>query len=178
MGREFNRDKYIIMEKKILLKIEADYFSGSAHEYYMEGIDEIVNAMNIFCVVKNNRYNNIVEDLKRYSSEIEDFTKNVVVSAKGYSQGDWQDYIIYYNDYSDTLDHLIKMLEKTFTHKNDYWVNKYEVITVDGEEYTSDVIDSTSFSITDIEFPETEDIIAEYNFIYGADYDKVEVEIN
>ncbi len=57
-------------------------------------------------------------------------------------------------------------------------MNKYEVITVDGEEYTSDVVDSTSFSITDIEFPETEDIIAEYNFIYGVDYDKVEVEIN
>ena len=166
------------LEKKILLKIEADYFSGSAHDLYMEEINELINEINIFCVVKNNRYNNIVEDLKKYSSEIEDFTKNVLVNAKGYSQGDWQTYIIYYNDYSDSLDRLIKILKKTFTHKNDYWVNKYEVITVDGEEYTSDVIDSTSFSIIDIEFPETEDIIAEYNFIYGADYDKVEVEIN
>ena len=166
------------LEKKILLKIEADYFSGSAHDLYMEEINELINEINIFCVVKNNRYNNIVEDLKKYSSEIEDFTKNVLVNAKGYSQGDWQTYIIYYNDYSDSLDRLIKILKKTFTHKNDYWVNKYEVITVDGEEYTSDVIDSTSFSIIDIEFPETEDIIAEYNFMYGADYDKVEVEIN
>jgi hypothetical protein len=166
------------LEKKILLKIEADYFSGSAHDLYMEEINELINEINIFCVVKNNRYNNIVEDLKKYSSEIEDFTKNVLVNAKGYSQGDWQTYIIYYNDYSDSLDRLIKILKKTFTHKNDYWVNKYEVITVDGEEYTSDVIDSTSFSIIDIEFPETEDIIAEYNFMYGADYDKIEVEIN
>jgi len=178
MERQFNRDKNIIMEKKILLKIEADYFSGSAHDLYMEEINELINEINIFCVVKNNRYNNIVEDLKKYSSEIEDFTKNVLVNAKGYSQGDWQTYIIYYNDYSDSLDRLIKILKKTFTHKNDYWVNKYEVITVDGEEYTSDVIDSTSFSIIDIEFPETEDIIAEYNFMYGADYDKIEVEIN
>ena len=166
------------MEKKILLKIEADYFSGSAHDLYMEEINELINEINIFCVVKNNRYNNIVEDLKKYSSEIEDFTKNVLVNAKGYSQGDWQTYIIYYNDYSDSLDRLIKILKKTFTHKNDYWVNKYEVITVDGEEYTSDVIDSTSFSIIDIEFPETEDIIAEYSFMYGFDYDKIEVEIN
>ena len=178
MERQFNRDKNIIMEKKILLKIEADYFSGSAHDLYMEEINELINEINIFCVVKNNRYNNIVEDLKKYSSEIEDFTKNVLVNAKGYSQGDWQTYIIYYNDYSDSLDRLIKILKKTFTHKNDYWVNKYEVITVDGEEYTSDVIDSTSFSIIDIEFPETEDIIAEYSFMYGFDYDKIEVEIN
>ena len=166
------------MEKKILLKIEADYFSGSAHDLYMEEINELINEINIFCVVKNNRYNNIVEDLKKYSSEIEDFTKNVLVNAKGYSQGDWQTYIIYYNDYSDSLDRLIKILKKTFTHKNDYFVNKYEVVTVDGEEYTSAVVDSTSFSIIDIEFPETEDIIAEYNFMYGADYDKIEVEIN
>ena len=166
------------LEKKIFLKIEADYFSGNAHEYYMEGIDELVNEINIFCVVKNNRYNNVVEDLKRYSSEIEDFTKNVVVSAKGYSQGDWQDYTIYYNDYCSSLDNLTKILKKTFTHQNDYIVKKYEVITVDGEEYTSDVIDSTIFSITDIEFPETKDIIAEYSFMYGFDYDKIEVEIN
>ena len=166
------------LEKKILLKIEADYFSGSAHDLYMEEINELINEINIFCVVKNNRYNNIVEDLKKYSSEIEDFTKNVLVNAKGYSQGDWQTYIIYYNDYSDSLDRLIKILKKTFTHKNDYFVNKYEVVTVDGEEYTSAVVDSTSFSIIDIEFPETEDIIAEYNFMYGADYDKIEVEIN
>ena len=44
--------------------------------------------------------------------------------------------------------------------------------------YEENVIDSTSFSIIDIEFPETEDIIAEYSFMYGFDYDKIEVEIN
>lgn len=166
------------MEKKIHLKIEADYFSGSAHADYIEEINELVNEINIFCVVKNSRYNNIIEDAKEYSSEIEDFTKNVIVEAKGYSQGDWQTYILYYNDYSDSLDRLIKALKKTFTHKNDYIVNKYEVITIDGEEYTSEIIDSTWFSITDIEFPENKDIIEEYNSQYGIDYDKIEIEIN
>ena len=166
------------MEKKIHLKIEADYFSGSAHADYIEEINELVNENNIFCVVKNSRYNNIIEDAKEYSSEIEDFTKNVIVEAKGYSQGDWQTYILYYNDYSDSLDRLIKALEKTFTHKNDYIVNKHEVITIDGEEYTSEIIDSTWFSITNIEFPENEDIIEEYNSQYGIDYDKIEIEIN
>ena len=166
------------MEKKIHLKIEADYFSGSAHADYIEEINELVNENNIFCVVKNSRYNNIIEDAKEYSSEIEDFTKNVIVEAKGYSQGDWQTYILYYNDYSDSLDRLIKALEKTFTHKNDYIVNKYEVIIIDGEEYTSEIIYSTWFSITNIEFPENEDIIEEYNSQYGIDYDKIEIEIN
>ena len=156
----------------ILIKIDNDYF-GNSQDDYLEDINNLVSELDIYCTIKNNNFHNIVQ-----GGEDQDWDKSITVSAKGYSQGEWQDYTIYYNNDTKELSQLVEQLKKTFTHKNDYSVNKYEVVKVGKREYTSEAYDYTAFTITNIEFPDKEDIITEYQSIYGKDYDRLEFNLN
>ena len=172
------------MKKHTLITIENDYYSDNAYQMWKEDINYLVNEIDIFCSIDNDRMINVVEREKRYTSTVYDYKNEIKITAKGYSQGDCITYTIQYNEtdlktpeqrmyFSD----LIKQLEKTFTHQNDYNVMKYEVITIDGEEFKGESFDSTCFSVTHIEFPDKDDVLKEYISIYGEDYDKAKLMI-
>ena len=173
------------VKMKTLIKITNDYNSGIAEDSYRENINYIVNEIDVFCVLKNNDYQNIVNEERRYVTHKEGYKNSIQIEAKGYSQGDWQTYILYYNEKElKTPEHrmyfsdLVKQLERTFTHKNNYNVEKFEQTEINGKEFNADPHDYTSFCVNHIEFPENDDIIKEYNEIYGKDYDKYLIEAN
>ena len=165
---------------KTIIKIEIDYNSNLSHDYFIDEINYLVNEIDIFCEIKNNKYINIIEREKRYNSDKKDYKNKIIIDAIGYCQSEWQTYILYHNLEQDNkeLIELCNELKKTFTHFNDYQVTKYNQIEIDGNIFNSEAIDYTSFSIRYIEFPDKKDIISEYNSIYGIDYDEYIIEIN
>lgn len=170
------------IKKETLIVIENDYFGDDAELETTEDINNLVNELDVFCELKNGEYINIVEQEKRYSSSKGDYKKSIQIEAKGYSQGEWQTYTLYYKldgskKQKTYLESLIQHLERSFTHDHNYCVNKYEVVTIDGKEFKGESEDYTTFCITNIEFPEEEDVKAEYLSIYGEDYDKIEINI-
>ena len=170
---------------KTIIKITNDNFSELSYNYYVENLNYLVNELNVFCELKNNDYINLIEQEKRYTSDKDDYKNKIEVTAKGYSQSDWQTFILYYNEnelntpqkrmeFSD----LIKQLERNFTHFNDYIVEKFEQTEIDGKKFNSDPHDYTSFCIMHTEFPDKDDVLKEYLEIYGKDYDEVIIELN
>ena len=171
------------METKIKIEISKDCYSDNSYRNYIDDINYVVNEIDCFCEIANNNYINIIEQEKRYNSNKDDYKNYFIIEAIGYSQGDWQRYKVYYNKDSNNVEQqnnikdLKKLLSQSFTHKNDYSVVKKELITVNGKEFESE-IESTSFCINYIEFPDNKDIINEYNCIYGIDYNDYQININ
>ena len=170
---------------KTIIKISKEYYSDLAYQTKVDDINMIANEINVLCETKNNSYINLIEQEKRYSSEKEDYKNKIIIEAKGYSQGEWQTYTLYYNEkelktnlhrmyFSDLIQHL----ERSFTHNNDYSVEKYEQTKIDGVVFNSEPHDYTSFSIVHTEFPEDNDIIEEYKTIYGIDYNTYLIDNN
>jgi|14_taG_2_1085336.scaffolds.fasta_scaffold61917_1 hypothetical protein len=168
------------MKKRTIIKITADHYGTLAHEEFLDTVSCIVNnGIDCFCEVQNSRIINVVEEQKNYISHKEVYENKTVVEARGYSQGDWQTYILYHNEKegSNDLELLVSELERSFTHQNDYIVEKFEQIEVDGKTFNADPHDYTHFSIRDIEFPNSSDVIGEYLEIYGKDFDEYIIEI-
>ncbi len=166
---------------KTIIKITNDYNSQLSYDERNEDINCIVNdGLDCFCEVRNNEFTNIVEEQKNYFSVKEDYKNKTIVEAKGYSQGEWQTYILYHNVEEDDndLQWLIEELKKSFTHMNDYWVEKFEQTEINGKKFNAEPHDYTSFCIRHIEFPEKEDVLKEYVEIYGEDFDECIIEIN
>tara|TARA_R110000850_G_scaffold276690_1_gene419693 strand:- start:139 stop:654 length:516 start_codon:yes stop_codon:yes gene_type:complete len=170
---------------KTIIEISNDYNSDFCYQTKVEDINYLVNELDVFCELRNTNYINIIEQEKRYNSEKEDYKNKIIVNAKGYSQYDWQDYVLYYNEKElktpkDRMyfSNLVKHLEREFTHQNDYIVKKYEQTEIDGKIFNSEPYDYTCFYIDDIEFPNNEDIIKEYIGLYGEDFDKFIIENN
>lgn len=163
---------------KTIIRITKDNFSTLSYDMWKEDINYLVNEIDLICKVKNDRFNNIVEDEKNYLGEISDYKNKSIVDAIGYSQSEWQTYILYHNLKEDDnlLNQLIEQLKKSFTHFNDYFVEKFEQEEINGKKFNSEPFDYTSFCINHIEFPEKNDVLKEYNEIYGIDYDKVIIE--
>ena len=168
---------------KTLLKITKDNYSESSYGYFKEDINYLVNNLHVYCSVKNNSFNNIVEDEKNYQTFKNDFDNKIEITAKGYCQSDWQVYVLSYNEYYlDTpekrmeFSYLVKQLERSFTHFNDYFCEKFEYTEINGRKFINpEAYDTTFFIISHTEFPEIEDIKKEYNEIYGIDYDEIEI---
>ena len=166
---------------KTIIKITNDHYSTASHDEFLENINCIVNdGLDCFCEIKNNRMTNVVEQQKNYIFNKEEAKNKTIVEAKGYSQGEWQTYILYHNvkDDNNDLQRLIEELEKSFTHMNDYWVEKFEQTEINGKKFNAEPHDHTSFCIRHIEFPEKEDVLKEYVEIYGEDFDECIIEIN
>jgi hypothetical protein len=170
---------------KTLLKISKDNFSNLSYDMFIEDVNYLVNELNVHCEVKNNNYINIVEQQKRYSSNSDEYNKHVVIEARGYSQSDWQTYVLYYNEdelntpmHKSYFESLVKQLKRSFTHFNEYYCEKFEYIESNGKQYIeNESFDSTVFCIDTIEFPSEEDVKQEYIGIYGIDYDTIEINI-
>lgn len=166
---------------KTIIRITNDYNAQLSWESRNEDINYLVNEeIDCFCEVRNDRLINIVEQEKNYFSAKEDYKNKTVIEATGYSQGDWQTYILYHNldDDNKHIIELVDLLEKSFTHMNDYSVEKFEQTEINGKVFNSESYDYTSFLIRHIEFPEKEDVLKCYNEIYGKDYDECIIEID
>ena len=166
---------------KTIIKITNDHYSTASHDEFLENVNCIVNdGLEVFCEIENNRMTNVVEHQKNYIFNKEDAKNKTIVEATGYSQGDWQTYILYHNveDNNNDLQLLIEELEKTFTHMNDYWVEKFEQTEINGKKFNAEPHDHTSFCIRHIEFPEKEEVLEEYIEIYGKDFDESIIEID
>ena len=168
-----------------IIEISKDYDSDFCYQTKVEDINYLVNELDVFCELRNSNYINIIEQEKRYNSEKEDYKNKIIINAKGYSQSEWQDYILYYNENELStpqkrmyFSNLVKHLEREFTHQNDYIAKKYEQTKIDGKIFNSEPFDYTCFYIDDIEFPNNEDIIKEYIGLYGEDFDKFIIENN
>ncbi len=155
--------------------ITNNYNSNYSYEQYREDINYFANKIDLFCEIKNNNFSNIVEDEKKYISNKKDYNKITTIKATGYSQMDWQTYIIYHND---NIDGFKELLKRSFTHFNDYIAEKYEYIKKNGEIFKSNPYDYSSFSINYIEFPTEEDVKKEYLNLYGKDYNKITINID
>jgi hypothetical protein len=170
---------------KTLLKISNDYFSECAENEYTEDINVLVNELNVKCYIKNNDYLNIVEEQQNYTPD-EEYNNHINIVARCYSQSEWQEFTLYYNDnaiknkiHKSYLESLIEQLKKYFTHKNNYFCQKFEYIEKDNKIFmNNEAFDMTSFSITHTEFPNEEDIKKAYSDIYGDDFDKIEINID
>ena len=167
---------------KTLVRITEDFDTSIAWEMKTEDINYLVNELDVYCDISNDNYLNLVEQEKRYYSEKEDYSNSVTIEAKGYSQGDWQEYTLYYNEGDfDTLqqrayfDSLIEHLKRTFTHQSQFNVEKIEVIIKDDKTFYSEPFDHTSLCIDYIEFPEEDDIKEAYINMFGEDYDIIEI---
>ena len=157
---------------KIVIRISEDIMSDEAYTRWREDIDYIVSEIDVDCIISNKRFNNTIgyDGSRPYESK-------KIVTARGYCQSEWQEYTLLHNGLEcekDLLDMLANLLSKTFTHNNNYYVEKFERTEIDGKVFNSEPHDFTSFCITDIEFPEKEDIINAYLHEYGKDYDEVE----
>jgi len=171
--------------RKTLLIIEKDNFSNLSYDMFIEDINYLVNELNIYCEVKNKDYLNIVEQEKRYQSSIEDYKNSIAIEAKGYSQSEWQTYILHYNDdelissmQKNYFESLLNQLKRSFTHFNDYLCQKYEYIEINGKKYIeNESFDTCGFVIENIEFPNEEEVKQEYISMYGIDFDTIEINI-
>jgi len=170
---------------KTIVKISNDYGFSFAYESKVEDINYLVNEINVFCEIKNHNYTNIVEQEKRYHREKYEYKNKIIVNAKGYSQSDWQDYVLYFNEEEITtpqdktcFNNLVTHLERTFTHQNDYVAESFDQIEINGKIFKSDPYNRSHFCINHIEFPSDEEILNEFTSIYGNDYYKCIVKTN
>jgi hypothetical protein len=161
---------------KTIIEIHNDYNSNDSSDYYKEELQELTTDMEIYVTVDNRMFNCPLKDKE---GEKENFRYRLIVSAKGYSQSEWQVYNVYHNDKDDEkLAFLTDLLEKSFTHYNDYIASKFERQEINGKEFSAEPHDYTNFSIRDIEFPTEEDVLNAYTEMYGKDYDEVIVSID
>lgn len=166
---------------KTVIRISQNYMSDLSYELFKEELYYLVNEtdLEILCKIKNDKFINPVEQAKNYSTDGVEFKYKTTIEAKGYSQSDWQKYLIFHNVEKDNenLIRLVDELKKSFTHMNDYWVEKFERIEIDGKIFDAEPHDYTSLCIRDIEFPDEDDVLKTYLDIYGKDYDEVIINI-
>ena len=163
-----------------ILKIKQDFNGDLSYQFFTDEINYLVNEIDVYCEIKNNEFINIVEKEKNYNSSKEQYKNKTIVEASGYSQGDWQTYVLYHNLDQTNIDliYLCDELKKTFTHFNDYTAEIIKRTEIDGILYESETVESFWFCIRNIEFPDQNDILEAYNDIYGINYDSYEININ
>jgi len=162
---------------KTILKIKQDYNGDLSYQYFTDEINYLVNQIDIYCEIKNNNFLNIVCQEKNYNSSKDQYKNKTIVDATGYSQGDWQTYVLHHNlkETNKDLICLCNELKKSFTQFNDYTAQIIKRTEIAGILYESETIDNFSFSIRDIEFPDKKNILETYNDIYGINYDNYEI---
>ena len=164
---------------RTVIRISNHYQSIGAHDEWCEDINYFANEIQVHCSTSNSDYINQVSEHQTYTPSKADLPKVKRIEAHGYCQSEWQEYKLRYacEDDDKNLVALIRLLERTFTHKNDYYVEKFERDEIDGKNFDADPHDFTGVSITHIEFPDKEDVLAAYIDQYGKDFDEYEITI-
>lgn len=167
--------------KKKIVKIFRDYNSDICYDMFCDEVKMILEESKgkLFCEVSNNKFENIVQKYNPNKNK-DGLNNKTKVTANGYSQEEWQEYTIYYSDDFSLkdLEQLCNELKKSFTHFNDFTCHDYEEIEVDGNKFRSEILDVGSLQIRHIEFPDRSEVIECYNYIYGREYDEIEVDEN
>lgn len=156
----------------IIYSIEQDFISQNAWYMYLEDVQNLYKyelGEKVFITHENRSLAGlgIAElDSNVEEEQLEEYDSKTIVTAKGYSQGDWEEYTLYYNEAElseqelETLEILKVELSKLYTHKNDYSVTALEVREIDGKQWSTPYeVENGLFSITHVEFPEDEDIV-------------------
>jgi len=165
---------------KTIIEIKNNYDGDGAYHEFIDEVSFFVNEIELHCEVSNDRFTNIVEQQKNYFTDKSKFKHKTVVEAKGYSQGDWEEYTIFHNEPKDStmLQGLVDELEKTFTHMNDYVAEVYEQTEVDGKIFNAEPHEHIYFSIRHTEFPEKDDVLSEFDSLFGLEYDEITINID
>jgi hypothetical protein len=165
--------------KTIKLVVENDYDSGFSWELYEDNLHDLLNGLDVRVENSNTRNSNILEKVNSYRKGVE-YKNFIDVNCVGYSQGDWDEYKIYF-DYSNEefieefsrVEDCAKELEKLYTHKNDYVVKQIEEL----DSGHTKTLESFYFSILDVEFPNNSDI--KYHIDEESiEYDEIEFNQN
>lgn len=180
INNEKDTDEYLknhttTKSKTIKLEVNHDYDSGFAYELYKEDLLNCAEDLDIIVKNENWRIANVLKDWDQVVSM--DYKYKKAIICKGYSQGDWDTYTIYYKEWNEQTQLLADLLERLFTHKNDYYVNVIEYLITGHRK----IIHGFGFSITDIEFPEHKDIneqIDECLYNEGIKYDEIVYNLN
>ena len=167
------------MNTKIKVTINNDYDSDLAYNIRNEDIRYLLTELDIYCEVSNNSFINIVQELQTtitYNCK-SDYKDKLIVNATGYSQGDWQEYILYYNKKETNkgyLKQLVNLLEKSFTHQNNYIAYTNELVEIENKFYSGENTECFGFCVNEIEFPKSENVIKEFKDQFGIEYDIIE----
>lgn len=163
-----------LTETKTVIRISNDYHSQLSYDIWREDIAMIVNEYaDVRCDVANDRLINPIEESQNYVPSV-DQDCQIKVTAKGYSQGDWQEYTIhYFAKDKKYVEQLAELLERSFTHQNDYQVERFERTEINGKTFDAAPHDYTTISVNWEEFPEEEEIKKAYDEQYGEDYDEI-----
>jgi hypothetical protein len=135
---------------KKILNVKNDYDSGNSFEFYKEDLLNLFNELDVYVENTNTDFYSVFKNKNNKDS----YKNKITVECKGYSQSDWDRYVIYYNAINDNIKLLAKELKKLFTHKNDYVIKEIEMLN----SGHSKIIEHHYFSIMNVEFPEKEDI--------------------
>lgn len=169
------------MKKTTVIRINNDYMSTLAYDDRNEDIAYLVNEeLKVHCTASNKKFSNPVEQFQKADRSGENFKHVRTIVARGYSQGDWQEYTLRFNCNEDNqyLKQLVTHLERTFTHQNNYMVDKFERVEIGGKTFDADPHDFEHFYIDHIEFPEEEDVLKAYIDNWGEDFDEFEINID
>lgn len=137
--------------KKNVIEVTNDYQNDLSWELYKEDLINLSEDLDIAVHNGNRRMNNVLPSKK---IDTDGYHKKCIISCTGYSQSDWDDYTIYYNEDCKELDMLKKELSKVCTHKNDYIMEVHEVL----KSGHSKSINMQYVSISHVEFPDEDDI--------------------
>jgi hypothetical protein len=159
--------------KKIRVVIERDYSSNTSWDLYVDNLKYLLEGLDVKIENTNPRNTNILKDQNNYKKRSE-YKGYLKANPKGYSQGEWDEYTIYFDYTKDDeefarIEDIIEELERLYTHKNDYQV---KIVEYNNEGY-SKVVGVEHISITQIEFPEEEDLIKELDEM-GCEYDEIQ----
>ena len=174
--KEYLKNYTTTKSKTIKIEVNHNYDCGFAFEIYKE--DLLSCARDLDIIVKNKNSRNFANILKDWDQVVSmDYKYKKTIGCTGYSQSDWDTYTIYYKEWNEQTQLLADLLERLFTHKNDYSVNVMEYLSTGH----SKMIHCFVLSITDIEFPEHEDIkeeIDECLYDEGIKYDEIVYNLN
>lgn len=167
---------------KTVVTITHSEYNNEAYEIWSEAVSYYLQELNIHVERKNLRYT-----LPHYTNmTLNQPYKSIELGATGYSQSDWQSYIIYYEigeEKKPEFKWLIEELRKTFTHKNQYVVSVTQETKIDGKLFKSETLEIDSIVINDIEFPDGDDVRNAYeNHIgftkfSGSDINEVRINV-
>jgi len=145
--------------KKTKLVVWNDYDSDCSWELYKDNLHDLLDGLDVRVENKNDRNVNVLEKVNSHIKASE-YKHYLNVYCQGYSQGDWDEYKIYF-DYDEgfveersRIEDVIEELRKLYTHKNDYRVEQIEVLD-SGHKKT---LNNFFFPILNVEFPNNSDI--------------------
>jgi len=150
---------------KTIIKVKPDYDSSLAWELYKEFLQTISEDQNIHVTNKNSDFLNVLPT----DGYKEDYKNQITIECNGYVQSEWDTYTIWYNKLTDDIKLLAEELKKVFTHKNEYYLQEIEEL----ESGHSKVIDTYGLVISNVEFPDKEDIEKEIKEQYDLKYDEL-----